>query len=236
MFGPNLLELHTKFLLQKLWAKALNTTSLKHRDPPPPQGSPSTTHLHTRRRYTSGGTFNCLCYMCIAGKPATGHDALNSWLSHTGQNPPIYCCIWEMEGLTEVMMLVTLPCFPTNTPCCLPPRWGHHRSMPSCSVKQGAFFGLPLPRFGDTSAEPIHTKERKGAIFSSWGYHDGQQSMGKLGKLFIKAVFRPVQVSAVGMCEPQKALKKALNIWSIGTNDTLNITEEFSVLVPRWPV
>lgn len=136
----------------------------------------------------------------------------------TGKNLPAHCRICEMKELTTVMTLATLLCFPTNITCWPPPRWGHPRSMPSCSVKQGASFGLPLPRFGNTSVEPIHSRERKRAGFSSWGYHDSQQRRGKLAKLFIEAVFCPVQMSLVGMYEHQKTLKGAWNTWSLGTN------------------
>lgn len=122
VFVPDLLELHIQFPWQKLWAKALNTTTLtttalKHRDPPPPQGSQSSRHVCTRDRQRSEGGFS---YPCMAGKSAAGCDALNSWLFHTGWNPPIHCCIWEMKGLSKAVTPVTQTCFPTNTACWLP--------------------------------------------------------------------------------------------------------------------
>lgn len=110
IFVPDLLELYTQFPWQKLWAKALNTstlttTVLRHRDLPSPQGSQPTGMCAPGEDRSEGG-FSYLCYTCVAGKPAAGCDALNSGLFHTGWNPAIHCCIWEMKGLTKV---VTLP-------------------------------------------------------------------------------------------------------------------------------
>lgn len=74
------------------------------------------------------------------------------------------------------------------------------------------------------------SKKGKGVFFYSWGYHDSQQSMGKL---FFKAVFCPLQVSSVNT----KRLWSSLEIFSQwGQTDTLDVTKKYSVLVRRWPV
>lgn len=205
IFVPDLLELYTQFPRQKLWAKALNTstlttTALKHRDLPPPQGSQPTGMCAPGEDRSEGG-FSYLCYTCVAGKPAAGCDALNSRLFHTGWNPPVHCCIWEMKGLTKA---VTLP----NQFYFLTAIWVRAPQVRAELLSKTSNFSWLLTAHVWRQKCDIRDRGHFPLLGISWS----------VGKLFMKAAFCPAQVSPVGVCKPQKALKEAGNTESVGTN------------------